>query len=341
MIYPQSLQKNDTIGVTATSGGLEEERDLHKLENAVNNIKELGFHVIETPNVRKCDKLVSSSAKERAKEFMDLWQNDAVKEIILARGGEFLMEMLPYLDDKILSENAPKWVQGFSDSSILLYYLTTCFEISTIHAENFSAYGMRKLHSSLLTSLAFVQNPTEELVQESFELYEINRIRREEGMELEPFNLTEKVIYRSLDGSSQVSFEGILLGGCMDALKVLLGTPFDKTVEFCRKHPEGIVWYLENCEMSVTELYRALWQMKTAGWFDTAKGIIIGRTMAKDSLGEFTYEDALRQAFGDLKAPVIYEADFGHVSPQWTMVNGSYAKFTYEEGKGCLITQLK
>ena len=341
MLYPQLLQKNDIIGVTATSGGLEEERDLRKLENAVKNIKELGFHVIETPNVRKCDKLVSSSAKERAKEFLDLWQNDAVKEIILARGGEFLMEMLPYLDDKVLSENAPKWVQGFSDSSLLLYYLTTRFGISTIHAENFSAYGMRKLHHSLLKSLDFVQNPSEELVQESFELYEINRIRREENMELEPFNLTEKVTYHSLDGSSKVSFEGRLLGGCMDVLKVLLGTPLDKTVEFCRKYPEGIVWYLENCEMSVTELYRTLWQMKMSGWFDTAKGFLIGRTMAKESIGEFTYEEVLHRVFDDLAVKVIYDVDFGHVAPQWTMVNGSYVNFTYEEGKGVIKTTLK
>ena len=341
MIYPKKVDFNDTIGVTATSGGLEESKDLHKLENAIKNLKELGFDIVETPNVRISDKLVSSSKEERAKEFLNLWQDEKVTYIMLARGGEFLMEMLPYLDTKALSSATPKWVQGFSDSSVLLFYLTTNFNIATIHAANFSTYGMRMLHPSLLKSLEFVQHPENELLQESYDLYEKDHISWQDGMELEPYHVTEKVEYQNLYGAPKEEFEGRLIGGCMDALKVLIGTEFDKTKEFCSKFPEGMVWYLENCEMPVTELYRALWQMKMAGWFENANAFLIGRTASKESVGGFTYEDALHSVFDDMQVKVIYDVDFGHVAPQWTMVNGAYVKFIYEEGRGKLSSQLK
>ena len=59
IIFPSKIHKGGTIGVTATSGGTEDERSLKRLEEAIKNLKNYGFKVIETPNVRKCEKLVS------------------------------------------------------------------------------------------------------------------------------------------------------------------------------------------------------------------------------------------------------------------------------------------
>lgn len=341
MIYPSKIDFNEIVGVTATSAGLEDESSLNKLESAIENFKNMGFEILETENVRECSKLVSSSGEKRANEFLELWENDEVKYIILARGGEFLMEMLPYINRKAIKNSTPKWVQGFSDSSLLLFYLTTNYNIATIHANNFSAYGMREVDTSLLKSIEFVKNPNQELVQENFEKYETYSINREEGKELEPFNLTEKVIYKNLYNNKEEEFEGYLIGGCIDVLKVIIGTEFDNTENFCSQFKEGMVWYLENCEMSVADLYRSLWQMKNAGWFENANAFIIGRTRANEPIGEFTYEDVLHNIFDDMNVKVIYDVDFGHVMPQWTMVNGSYSKFKYENGKGKIITTLK
>ena len=72
--------------------------------------------------------------------------------------------------------------------------------------------------------------------------------------------------------------------------------------------------------------------MKMAGWFENAKGFIIGRTNFKNSIDDFSYEDALHDILDDLKVPVIYDADFGHVAPQWTMINGALAEFSFSDG---------
>ena len=98
MIYPNGINKEETIGVTATSGGMDDVASLNKLESAIKNLNKRGYKIIETKNVRECDGLVSSSSERRAKEFIELWKNEDVKYIILARGGEFLMELFPYLN---------------------------------------------------------------------------------------------------------------------------------------------------------------------------------------------------------------------------------------------------
>ena len=68
------------------------------------------------------------------------------------------------------------------------------------------------------------------------------------------------------------------------------------------------------------------------GIVENAKGFIIGRTNAQNTIDDFSYEDALHDVLDELKVPVIYDADFGHVAPQWTMINGAYAEFSYEDG---------
>ena len=121
----------------------------------------------------------------------------------------------------------------------------------------------------------------------------------------------------------------------------LLGTPFDNTIKFCNQFDEGMIWYLENCELAIPTLYRVLWQMKQSGWFKNANGFIIGRTRANNSVEDFEYLDVLHNVFDDMKVPVIYDVDIGHVAPQWTMINGSFAKFEYNLGKGKIIQKMK
>ena len=52
-----------------------------------------------------------------------------------------------------------------------------------------------------------------------------------------------------------------------------------------------MIWYLENCEMNLGDMYRTLWQMRESGWFENANGVLIGRTRSKEAIHDFTYED--------------------------------------------------
>jgi len=338
MIYPNLLKKGEVIGVTAPSMGVTEQNDILRLENAYKNLQDFGYKCIETKNVRTNEKFVSSSAFDRAKEFEELWQNEDISLIVSASGGEFLMEMLPFINSEIIKNSRAKWVQGYSDTSLLLYYLTTNFNIATVHSVNAKSFGMGKPYDSIIKTLDILTSEDESL-QNSFDLYEKERHPDEDY--LAGFNLTEKVEYKHLYGNEKETIKGRLIGGCIDVISILLGTKFDNTRNFTKQFSEGMIWYLDNCELSLMSFYRTVWQMKQNGWFDNAKGILIGRTAVNKQVWDLSYEDVLHKAFDDLNIPVIYDIDVGHVAPQWTMINGSFAEFNYEAGKGSIIQKFE
>ena len=339
IIYPSQIKKGDTFGITATSAGVNDEIKLERLENAYKNLNSLGYKYIETPNVRTNSKFISSNAKTRANEFMSLWKNDNISLIGLVRGGEFLMEILPFIDKDVIKNNKPKWVTGYSDSSLLNFYLTTNFNIATATTTNILKFGMNPIHESLTKQLEILSS-TLPSVQENFELYE-EKLSYENDKFDTPYDLNSKVEYKNLYNKKFDSFEGRLIGGCIDVLTHIIGTPYDKTNKFCNNFKEGMLWYLENCELSILELYRTLWHMKEAGWFKNAKGFIFGRTKVEKTCKDLTYEDVLHNIFDSMHVPVIYDVDFGHVSPQWTMINGSFAKFEYNNKKGKITQEFK
>ena len=61
----------------------------------------------------------------------------------------------------------------------------------------------------------------------------------------------------------------------MDCLINLLGTSFDHVREFNERYrDDGIIWFLEACDLNVMGMRRAMWQMKNAGWFSNVKAFL-------------------------------------------------------------------
>ncbi len=329
--YPEKLKNGDCIGIVALSDGA----NLEKIDLAEDNLKKFGYDIKETKNTRNSHKLVSCDGKTRAHEFMELFKDKKVKHIISARGGEFLMEMIPYLDEyeeEIKNLKDIKFVQGYSDTSLLLFYLTTKYNISTLHAENLSEYAMNlsNYHASLKNTLDFLVKKSKIFIQENFDKYEEEEYK--EG-NFKGYNLTKKVNYKMINNKkNKACFEGRIIGGCIDVISILIGTKYDFLKKFSNQFKEGIIWYIDNCELTPMEFYRKLWLMRNVGWFDNVKGVLVGRTFVKDTQ-YFTKVDALKKAFAGLDIDIIYDVDIGHVPPQLTIINGSYAKVEYDNHK--------
>jgi len=340
--YPTPLRPGGTIGVCAPSSGVEPGM-FARLDNAIKNVRALGYDVIESPSVRKNAKCVSANAPIRASEFMSLWENPAVAAIIPPWGGEFLMDMLPCLDWERLAALPPKWLCGYSDTSTLCFALTTRLGVATLHGSNFMNLGFREIDHHGLR--AFKAMSCEAFTQQSASHY--GRFRDRNDLDGPVYTLDQSSEWQLLEQNPQVSlacegggpkgrgeFSGRILGGCLDTICKLVGTPYAPVPEFLRKYPgDNFIWAVESCEMSAADVYRTLWQMRQAGWFQRCAGVLVGRPDGYSDKQDFTLDDALRHIF---ECPVLTGCDIGHIPPQLQLINGARATVEYAGGRAAI-----
>ncbi len=337
MIYPKNLEKGYKIGVSAPSAGMCSIPDQTRLESGVKHFEELGYPVIITDHVTSDQKGASASGKVRAKELTELIQNPEVRAVIAASGGDFLMQMLSELDLELVRSN-PKWLQGFSDITGLLFTVTTNLEIATLYANNFSSFGMQNWHNSLTENIKLLEG--EPLIQHSFDFYQAGYKPRITGLEEFVPELPVNWINVTSGGqitSEELTMTGRTLGGNLDVCLNLVGTRFDKVREFVHKYREDrILWFFESFSLDSSDLIRGLWQMKEAGWFEHAAGFIFGRPAFFEEQNSISYTEAIVIGLENLQLPFILEADIGHKPPQLAMLNGAIAGIKSYGGKGSI-----
>lgn len=337
MIYPINLGNGDKIGVTAPSAGCENEADRNALDNAIRQFGELGYPVIVTEHVENCVKGRSADGSVRANELKQLLEDPEVRVIIAAHGGDFLVEMLSCTDFEVIKAT-PKWLQGYSDITGLVYTITTNLDIATIYGNNFSSFGTEQWHSSHWDNIKLLEG--KDIVQSSFELYQDGYRSKITG--LEGYELTKPVVWRNVypggeDSQEELILKGRAIGGCLDVLLNLVGTRFDKTKDFIQRYKEDrILWFLESYDLGGEALIRGLWQLKEAGWFQHAAGFIFGRPAMYHTYTDTDYEEAVLCVLKELQVPIILEADIGHKPPQFAMINGAIAEIRSKGGKGSI-----
>lgn len=277
MNYPDNLKIGDTIGICAPSCGIVKPEKILKLELAKKQLIELGYNVIETESVRTELRGRSATAKKRAEEFMELYKNPNVKLIIFATGGDFLCEMLEYIDLKELEQLKPKWIQGYSDITGLSFIFNTILDIPTMYSQSIKDYAMRPLFRSLKDTLKLESG--ENIIQNSFELYEKDFFE-ENGLLNYQYNLTEKVYWNNIIGGDRIEIRGRSLGGCLDSLLFYFGTKYDNIENYIEKHKEdGFIWFFDVYDKPTSDIFKSMWQMNNAGYFKYCNGIVFGRPL--------------------------------------------------------------
>ncbi|MFE8699270.1 S66 peptidase family protein [Cytobacillus sp. FJAT-54145] len=339
--YPAALKPGDTIAVSAPSNGVEEGGHflVHK---AKKQLEEKGFNIIIGDTVWTQENSRSCSPEKRRNELMDFFEDPNVKAIIPIWGGEFLMEILPYLDWERLQSLPSKWILGYSDISTLLFSYTVLTGHASAHGPallDIAAKDLDPLTNKWSEVLGSEVGST--IIQTSSEQYQ-SSWEQAFANPVTGFYVDTPTEWKALKEEA-ATFSGRFIGGCIDCIMNLTGTKFGDLESFNLENAndEGLIFYFENVELSVTQLYRALWQLRQNGWFENVNGILIGRPVTKETENTYTYEDALRDAFGDLNIPVIYDTDIGHLPPQNIIVNGAYGTVKYEGGKGVIETVFK
>jgi len=336
--YPKALQQGQTIGITAPSSGVDTE--LHELvHQSQKQFENRGYIVTIGETVWTQHKAASATKEKRAAELNAMLQNQDIHAIIPPWGGEILAEILPLIEwDRI----QPKWVLGYSDTSTFLFALTVKTGIATAHGTNLVDLRSDEWDNTTRKFLEVLSSEEGATINQTSSTYYQSEWAHDKQHDPYVFKLDSKTKWETVS-NSPVEMNGRLLGGCIDTIHHLIGTPYGNVKELQKTYfrNEPILWYFENCEMSATDFHRTLLQMHQAGWFEHASGFMFGRTSAGQEVGGFTTLDALERLAEATNLPIIYNVDIGHVPPQLTLVNGAYSEIKSANHNGQITIYLK
>ena len=333
MRYGKFLPENGTIGFVAPSFGCNIEPYKSAFNSALGKFESMGYKTDLGPNCYEGKGIgISNTPDKCGQELTEYYCSDKNDVLLSCGGGELMCETLEYVDFDRIAKAQPKWYMGYSDNTNMTFLLTTLCDTASIYGPCAPAFGMDKWHPAIEDAFECLSGKKN--VMTNYDKWEKESLKDEEHPLL-PYNVTEKTEIKTFYGNasedgSEAVIEGRLLGGCMDCLVNLTGTKYDKVKEFCSKYKnDGIVWFLESCDLNVAAIRRAIWQMSNAGWFDTARGFIIGRPLVfgQEMFGLNQY-NAVTDLLKKYNVPIIMDADIGHLAPMMPFICGSKAKAT-------------
>jgi len=336
--FPASLQPGDTIAVTSPSSGVAQ-RHQARLDVAITELRDQGFTVV----VGDCmdgTGHVSAPAKERARELTGFLTDPAVRAVIPPWGGETGIDLLALLDWDAIAAADPTWFIGFSDISTLLTPMTVLTGVATLHGNNLMDTPYRTPDGLFDWIDISTGRPTDRFSQTPPGRY------RSEGWddyvghpEVSEMTLDNTGSWRRFDqDGGTIEASGRLIGGCIETISNVAGTPYGDLNAFAAQHaPDGLIVYLEACDESALSICRYLHGMRLAGFFDRANAVLIGRTNAPDS-PTMTQQEAVLDALGGLGIPIIGDVECGHVQPFMPIVNGALGRVRFGDG-ACSLEQ--
>ena len=334
MRYPEFLKENGKIGFVAPSFGAAIEPYYSRFNNAQKIFSNKGYTCVLGPNCYESSGIGKSNTPEKcAAEINDFFTSGNCDVIISCGGGETMCEDLPYIDFEAIKKAEPKWYMGYSDNTNLTFTLPTLCDTAAIYGPCAGTFGMETWHESVSDAFELLQG--RKLQMNSYPLWELDDTDSENP--LAPYNTTEPFAMRiySPKDENRAAFSGRLIGGCLDCLEILCGTRFDKAAEFGEKYAEdGIIWFLEACDLAPMGIRRALWQLDNAGWFKNVKGFLIGRPMlmVADGMGldRFTAVSGILEKYA---VPILFDIDIGHLPPMMPIISGAMADIRAESNR--------
>lgn len=225
--------------------------------------------------------------KERAERLNRVIRNPEYKGIFCMWGGYGTMSLLDLIDYEALRENRPVFT-GFSD-------------ITAMHLAIAQRTGLVTFHGPALHS---ERRPTTLEAMEDF-------------WEMLTHPNAAKV-FRNLNGEPIQTlragcFEGQVTGGNLTLVSRLMGTPYEMDTR-------GKIVFLEEVGEKPYRLHGMLTQLKMAGKFRDAAGIIIGALTDCDTVGRPGSAMALvEDALADVEIPVVCNLRAGHICDPLTI----------------------
>ncbi len=357
MIYPEFPKPGDVIGICAPSAGVG--GSLESFDRSLDFLRSAGYEIAETESVRSED-YPSAPAAVRGAEFNELFEDDDIALIISATGGDYNVEMLPYIDGELVRAR-PKWFISYSDPTCIEMLLTSKYDIASVYGVNAGAWDSREPHEFQLNALSILGGDIP--IQHSYEMYSSKRFIDDEDdyvmdvpvewnlfVPTNSYEETSGLSYgktgeeplRELSEASRLEVSGRLIGGCIDVIDWVIGSPYEDLRGFAERYKEdGLIWFFDPFEITPMNLMYSMNRMKQIGLFDNARAVLFGRVCFPGEATDVDYLAELERVFADTEIPVIWGADIGHTKPSMTLINGAMAHLSFDNGRAVLEMELR
>ncbi|HFI0409678.1 TPA: S66 peptidase family protein [Streptococcus suis] len=298
------LKKGDHIRVVSPSSSIERIGGFEANVAAKEKLEALGFRLSFSEHYFENDIFDSAPIASRVADLEAAFANETVDAILTTIGGFNCNELLPYLDFDLIAQN-PKIFCGYSDTTALLNAIYAKTGMQTYMGPAYSSFKMERGQQYQTTSWlnAVTQDTyhlTPSLEWSSDAWYLPNAPRT--------FYPTEWKVYNPGQAS------GIAIGGNISTLNLLTGTEF-------APRPDKYVLFLEEAEdddyLIIARHLTALLQTHP-----NPQAVVFGRFPKETKLTEEILLTILDKHPILKKVPVLYDLDFAHTQPLFTITIG-------------------
>lgn len=317
---PQKLKPGDTIAIVSPSWG-GAGMFPHRLERGIAWLKAQGYHVMVMPHALGRRGYLSGTPGERAADINAAFADSQVRAIIAAIGGDHSNQVLPLLDWEAIRAN-PKIFIGYSDITVLCNAifaqtgLTTFYPLSVmVDLAEFPAplpYTVASFTRTLCTAEAPGEiTPAAAWTEEVLDWATQQDLTRPRAMQPSPgWTWLKEGVGR-----------GQLIGGCLESLQHLRGTPYWPSLD-------GALWFWETSE-----------ERPDPGWVDAVlqdydnmgvlaklQGMLVGRPYGYTAEQHTEVRTVILERTAAYAFPIITDMDFGHTAPQMLLPIGCHAE---------------
>lgn len=324
LIIPDKLVRGDTVGVVSPSAGLCSIFP-HRIEQAEENLRQLGLGVKYAKHAKENAGYVSASARERADDIHEMFLDPEVKAVVASIGGNHSNQLLKYLDFDLI-RNHPKIFMGYSDITVLHFALIAKAGLRTYYGPcilpEFGEYPEMLGYTSEYFSKALMSDeklgrvPASETWTEEFLDWSTKKDRTRARI-MSP--------NQGYEWWREGSAEGQIFGGCIPSVNHLAGT--DCWIDFGGKImfidiPEGNA----DGKMDAAELDAYLADLDNLGVFKSIAGLVIGRPYFYDDDDVARLKAMISYYVGPYRYPVLFNVNIGHTSPIMTVPLGAQVR---------------
>ena len=134
---PPFLHRGDTIAIVCPGGYM----PLDRAQTCIDTLQDWGYRVkIGNTLGGASENYFSGSDDERLADFQQVLDDPDVRAILCGRGGYGLSRIIDRIDFTNFQQ-APKWIVGFSDITLLHSHIESHFHIATVHAPMAAAFN--------------------------------------------------------------------------------------------------------------------------------------------------------------------------------------------------------